>query len=575
MVNPNFKVSELIATGGMASIYRGIQLSLDRPIAIKRLHPHLTNNIDFVARFEKEAKSVARLRHENIVSIIDFGRDEEGYYLALEFVEGKNLKEILKSEKKVPAEIGLIIAEQVAQGLRFAHSAGLIHRDIKPANIMLSNSGGVKITDFGIAKFTGDVTVTATGSMIGSPAYMSPEHVRGTDLDSRADLFSLGVVLYEILTGQKPFQGDNYQEVITKILTEQPKPIMQLAPELSLGWAEIIHKCLERDKFKRYQNCEDLLLDLKKQFDFYQIQLAPKLISEYLNNASLVASKLVENRIQRHLDWGLHYFNQGEGQQEPAKKEFREVLRWDPHNQTALKYVAQLEKKDKPGRIRFVKERLKGRKISPWFLVPAGFVAAVFLGYLFGDYFDRVLRRDFAPVVEVPEKLADTPSLTVQGEEESDLSSQVPQATPGSKPAITHNSPLTAKTNRSVQSVTEESKSTPSNVIVIYNQEKEKKRAGEAGLLNPEELRAGLQFGFLTVNAQPKATVEINGQVYGTVPPALTFKAEEGKYRVHLRQEGYQTQSRKIYVQKGKTMTIEEILKEEQPSSSNSRPDEP
>src|SRR4030066_641555 len=120
MVNPNFRISELIATGGMANIYRGVQVSLDRPIAVKRLHPHLTSNIDFVARFEKEAKSVARLRHENIVSIIDFGRDEEGYYLALEFVEGKNLKEILKSEKKVPAEIGLIIAEQAALGLRFA-----------------------------------------------------------------------------------------------------------------------------------------------------------------------------------------------------------------------------------------------------------------------------------------------------------------------------------------------------------------------------------------------------------------------------------------------------------------------
>src|SRR3990172_1585794 len=165
MVNPNFKVSELIATGGMASIYRGIQVSLDRPIAIKRLHPHLTSKIDFVARFEKEAKSVARLRHENIVSIIDFGKDEEGYFLVMEFVDGKNLKEILKTEKKMPAELGLVIAEAVAQGLRFAHSNGIVHRDIKPANIMLSKTGTVKITDFGIAKFTGDISTTATGSM--------------------------------------------------------------------------------------------------------------------------------------------------------------------------------------------------------------------------------------------------------------------------------------------------------------------------------------------------------------------------------------------------------------------------
>src|SRR4030067_959687 len=137
---------------------------------------------------------------------------------------------------------------------------------------MLSSYGGVKITDFGIAKFANDVTITATGSMIGSPAYMSPEHVRGIDLDSRSDLFSLGIVLYEILSGQKPFPGENYQEVITTILAEEPKPILQIAPELSVGPAEIIHRLLEKEKIRRHQNCEDLLMDLKRQHDFYQIQ---------------------------------------------------------------------------------------------------------------------------------------------------------------------------------------------------------------------------------------------------------------------------------------------------------------
>src|SRR5574341_872329 len=389
MVNPNFKTSELIATGGMASIYRGVQLSLDRPVAIKRLHPHLTSNLDFVTRFEKEAKSVARLRHENIVSIIEYGKDEEGYRLIREYVEGKNLKEILKTEKKMPAEIGIILAEGVAQGLRYAHSLGLIHRDIKPANIMLSTYGAVKITDFGIAKFAGDLNITDTGSMVGSPAYMSPEHVRGTDLDSRSDLFSLGIVLYEILSGQKPFQGENYQEVITKILTEPPKPILQIAPELSVGLAGIVHKLLEKEKLKRYQNGEDLLLDLKKQHDFYEIQLAPLLVSEYLAHPKEIAHRLVQNRVQRHLDWGIHYFYQGASQKERARKEFVEVLRWDKENSLAQKYLGKIEKEFMPGPLWRWWRKTWEKKSVRGTLVPAMFVLAATLGYYFGAAFEQ------------------------------------------------------------------------------------------------------------------------------------------------------------------------------------------
>jgi len=556
MVNPNFKTSELIATGGMASIYKGVQLSLDRPVAIKRLHPHLTTNVDFVTRFEKEAKSVARLRHENIVSIVDFGRDEEGYYLVMEFVDGKNLKEILKSEKKVPAEIGLIIAEQVAQGLRFAHSSGLVHRDIKPANIMLSKNGAVKITDFGIAKFANDISLTDTGSMIGSPAYMSPEHVRGTDFDNRSDIFSLGVVLYEILSGEKPFQGENYQEVITKILTEEPRQILQITPELSAGLAEIIHRCLQKDKLKRYQNCEDLLLDVKKQIDFYQIQLAPKLISQYVEKPALVSSWLLGERIQRHLDWGLHYFNQGEDKKGQAKKEFLEVLRWDPHNQTALKCLGQIDQKQKKGNIRLVSGKIVKKRLYPWILVPVGLAAAVLLGYFSGGYIDKISGPG-----------------TLQNSKDG---SQVNSISPGNRLFTVPEEdelPFSSNASSSIATSKEGAESgsltkTGSGAIIIYNQEKEKERARQAGKASIGQLRAKAQFGTLTVNAEPKAKVEINGKVYGTVPPALTFKAEVGKYRVYFKQKGYRTESKKIWVEKNKATSIKESLIEDKPTGS-------
>ena len=558
MVNPNFRISELIATGGMANIYRGVQVSLDRPIAVKRLHPHLTSNIDFVARFEKEAKSVARLRHENIVSIIDFGKDEEGYYLAMEYVEGKNLKEILKTEKKVPAEIGIIIAEEVAQGLRYAHSAGLVHRDIKPANIMLSSYGGVKITDFGIAKFANDVTITATGSMIGSPAYMSPEHVRGIDLDSRSDLFSLGIVLYEILCGQKPFPGENYQEVITKILAEEPKSLLQIAPELSVGLVEIVHRLLAKEKIRRYQNSEDLLMDLKRQHDFYEIQLAPILISEYLAHPTVISHRLVQNRIQRHLDWGIHYFNQGPARKEEAKKEFAEVLRWDKENSIALKYLTKIEKEYMPGAFKRWWMQFWGKKGVRWTLVPAMLVLAVITGSFFGAWVEKS-QAPGTVVVQRPGNLA----KKMEEETGSGFLPKKTETTVSGKPSIIQ--PGTKPESRGGEQ--------RGSGLVLLNPENEKDRVRLAGKVSQKELLAGIEYGTLKVNAKPKAQVEINGRVYGSVPPALTIKAEEGKYRVNLKQKGYRTESKKIYVQKGKTLVIDESLKKEE-ESSRSRSDD-
>ncbi len=580
MVNPNFKASELIATGGMASIYKGVQISLDRLIAIKRLHPHLTTNLDFVTRFEKEAKSIARLRHENIVSIIDFGKDEEGYYLVMEYVDGRNLKEIIKSEKKIPAEIGLIIAEQVTQGLRFAHSTGLVHRDIKPANIMLSKAGEVKLTDFGIAKFANDVSITATGSMVGSPAYMSPEHVRGTDLDSRSDIFSLGVVLYELLSGEKPFPGENYQEVITKILTEEPKPILQVAPELSAGLAEIIHRCLEKEKLRRYQNCEDLILDLRKQIEFYNVQPSHKLVSHYLENPSMVASRLIEERIQRHLDWGLHYFNQGDEKEPQARKEFLEVLRWNPNNQTALRYIAQLDKNEKRGTISLVSDKFRKKKVTPWIIVPLGLLAAVLLGFVLADVVERGINRDFSLTQQTSGKTSSGALYSVpQSEPSQPVASQEMSgqgrliAEPGSK-ATSQLSKNPAVVGSDYVPVADQPVSHP-GAIIIYNQEQEKERVRQAGTVSLRQLRAKAVFGTLKVGARPGASVEIQGKVYGDVPPTLTFKAEEGKYRVYLKQDGYKTKSKKIYVQKGKTTVIEETLKKEDSKlSKNSRPDE-
>src|SRR3990170_408918 len=311
--NSNFKILDLIGTVGMANIYKARQISLDRTVAIKKLHPHLTQNLNFIARFETEAKAAAYL------------------------------KDILEEHKKVPPEVALVIAREIASGLRYAHEMGLVHRDVKPANIMLAFEGSVKITDFGIVKASKDISLTTTGSTLGSPAYMSPEHLRGTDLDKRSDLFSLGIILFEMLTGQKPFYGENYQEVITRILTENPPKPSKLNPEIDSRLEFILKKALEKEKEKRFQDAEEFIEELDKQIAWYKIPNKKKIVKDYLENPSIFTQKLKEMRIKNHLDSALYYLNLGKGRITDAKKEFLEVLRWDKENEIAQKYIQKLQ----------------------------------------------------------------------------------------------------------------------------------------------------------------------------------------------------------------------------------------
>jgi hypothetical protein len=263
------------------------------------------------------------------------------------------------------------------------------------------------------------------------------------------------------------------------------------------------------------------------------------------------------------LDWGLHYFNQGEDKKGPAKKEFLEVLRWDPHNQTALKCLAQIDQKQKKGNIRLVSGKLRQQRLFPAVWVPIGLAAAVLLGYLSAGYMDKLSGPGtFQKSKNQSQVNGISPGnrlLTVPEEEGLSFGQSAP-------PPI-----LTSKEGSQSGSLTSGS----SGTIIIYNQEKEKERARKTGKVSLGELRAKAQFGTLKVNAEPKALVEINGKNYGSVPPALIFKAEEGKYRVYFRQKGYRAESNKIWVEKGKTTTVNESLKQNEPASSkNPRPDE-
>jgi serine/threonine-protein kinase len=260
----NCRIVEEIGSGGMAVIYKAVQESLGRTVAIKALKTAVAAESQFAIRFEREARSVATLQHENIIHIYDFHKESGNLFIVMEFVEGIDLYDLLDRCGAVPPDVAAIIAMQVARALDYAHYRGIIHRDIKPANIMISKQGGVKLMDFGIArdKSYGDLTETGTG--LGTPSYMSPEQILGDKLDFRSDIFSLGIVLYQMATGRKPFIEDEHKSVMHKIRLERYPSPRKINPQIPRELERIMYRCMGKLPRDRYRSTQDLVLALER-----------------------------------------------------------------------------------------------------------------------------------------------------------------------------------------------------------------------------------------------------------------------------------------------------------------------
>jgi eukaryotic-like serine/threonine-protein kinase len=260
-----YEILSELGRGSMGVVYRAHDPSIGRTVAIKMLLTERLASGDFseyLERFHREAQSAGALAHPNIVTIYDFGEDNGNYYLAMEFLEGKSLERLVQEQPLLPVETIIPIFDQVCSALDVAHAHGIVHRDVKPANIMILESGRVKVTDFGIAKVMA-AEMTQAGQVLGTPNYMSPEQVLNRPLDGRSDLFSLGAILYELVTGEKPFIGQNITTVIYKIIHEMPIPPRELDPGIHPGLSYVISKALAKSPDERYQTCSQLANDLK------------------------------------------------------------------------------------------------------------------------------------------------------------------------------------------------------------------------------------------------------------------------------------------------------------------------
>ena len=267
------RIDKYLARGGMAEVFLGTHLTLDRPVAVKVMHSFVENDPDLITRFQREAKAVAGLRHPNIVQVYDFDTHDGHPYLVMEYLKGPSLASLLRDLHKNGARLSLSqvaqLLKSLAAGIDYAHSQGIVHRDIKPANIILNNKSGdysvdhfppdteCIITDFGLVRIANSTTHTASGVVSGTPAYMSPEQAQGNPVDHRSDTYSLGIVLYEMLAGRLPFDGDSTLGIILKHISEPPPPIDDVSPEIQ----RIINKALEKLPENRYQSGRELLMD--------------------------------------------------------------------------------------------------------------------------------------------------------------------------------------------------------------------------------------------------------------------------------------------------------------------------
>ena len=263
VVDRRYVIKRKLGSGGMAVVYLAEDQELGRRVAIKILNERHAGDEQFVERFRREAKNAAALSHPNIVSIYDRGEAEGTYYIAMEFLDGRSLKELIVGRGPAPVTVSVEYARQILQALRFAHRHGIVHRDIKPHNVLVDAEGRVKVTDFGIAR-AGASQMTEAGSIVGTAQYLSPEQARGTAVDQRSDVYSLGIVLYELLTGTLPFNGDTPVEIAMKHLSTLPEPPSAKRSDIPRDLDLIVMRALAKDPADRYQSAEEMDADLER-----------------------------------------------------------------------------------------------------------------------------------------------------------------------------------------------------------------------------------------------------------------------------------------------------------------------
>ncbi|MGI8420657.1 MAG: protein kinase domain-containing protein, partial [Gaiellaceae bacterium] len=263
VIADRYELEELVGAGGMSRVYRARDRLLERHVALKVLHDHYAGDEEYVERFRRKARAVASLSHPNIVTVIDRGEDGASQFIVFEYIDGQNLKELIERDGPLPIREAIDLARGVARGLAFAHEQGLVHRDVKPQNVLLNGDGKPKVTDFGIARSLDVEGVTQTGTVLGTSNYIAPEQASGRPFDAQTDVYSLGAVLYELLTGEVLFPGDSFVAVAMQHVNSPPPSVLERRPDCPARVASAVDRALAKDPADRFPSMDAFAAELE------------------------------------------------------------------------------------------------------------------------------------------------------------------------------------------------------------------------------------------------------------------------------------------------------------------------
>jgi serine/threonine-protein kinase len=325
-----YEILEKLGEGAMGVVYRARNNSLGRIEAIKMLAAEMGGEEELHQRFRREAEAIGRLNHPNIVSVYDLGEEGGQLYMAMELLEGDDVRILVESQADIPLADRVRILAQICDGLGYAHGRGVVHRDIKPANILITTGANAKILDFGLARVATRATITKRGVILGTPDYMSPEQAMGQPIDHRSDIFSAGAVFYEFLTYQKPFRGKTLHSVLYQIISDSPDPVLTVAPDLPARLAAVVHRMMEKDPARRFESMEEIARRLRAIHASLRRQAgrgieAPKSAEE------------LRGRVREHLGKGRAHLDAG--RTGPGLEEMNAALALDPDCDEAIEVV--------------------------------------------------------------------------------------------------------------------------------------------------------------------------------------------------------------------------------------------
>ncbi|AGK53033.1 Stk1 family PASTA domain-containing Ser/Thr kinase [Bacillus sp. 1NLA3E] len=303
-VSGRYKIIDMVGGGGMANVYLAHDMILDRDVAVKMLRLDFANDEEFIRRFHREAQSATSLVHPNIVSIYDVGEEKDLYYIVMEYVEGQTLKQYIQTNSPLAVEETIDIMKQLTSAISHAHQNNIVHRDIKPHNILVDNMGNVKITDFGIAMALSATSITQTNSVLGSVHYLSPEQARGGMANKKSDIYSLGIVMFELLTGRLPFSGESAVSIALKHLQSETPSVRRWNPLIPQSVENIVLKATAKDPFHRYNSVDEMEEDLRSSLDLERIN-EPKFVIPLDNDATKAIPIITNDRVNQNLDHTL------------------------------------------------------------------------------------------------------------------------------------------------------------------------------------------------------------------------------------------------------------------------------